>query len=128
MGIYNVNEHTLRLKTGVKWSHYQTDVLPAWVADMDFEVAQPIKAALANRVETSDYGYPVGQQQTSLPELFCERVKKKFDWDVKSDSVLLINDGCPRTVFRVTDFLQKRGRSGCSTTHISTFPPLRARN
>ena len=92
MGIYNVNEHTLRLKTGVKWSHYQTDVLPAWVADMDFEVAQPIKTALANRIETSDYGYPVGQQQTSLPELFSERVKKKFDWDVKSDSVLLIND------------------------------------
>ena len=107
MGIYNVNEHTLRLKTGVKWSHYQTDVLPAWVADMDFEVAQPIKAALANRVETSDYGYPVGQQQTSLPELFCERVKKKFDWDVKSDSVLLINDVVQGLYLGLQTFSQK---------------------
>jgi cystathionine beta-lyase len=92
MGIYNVSEHALRLKTGVKWNQYPKDILPAWVADMDFQVAQPIKAALANRIETSDYGYPVGQQQTSLPELFCERVKKKFGWRVKSGDVLLIND------------------------------------
>jgi cysteine-S-conjugate beta-lyase len=92
MNVYNVTEDALRLKTGVKWNHYPEDVLPAWIADMDFQVAQPIKAALSNRIESSDFGYPLGQTQTGLPDLFCERVKQKFDWHIKSDDVLLIND------------------------------------
>ena len=39
-----------RLNTGSnKWSKYPADVLPMWVADMDFAVAPPIVAALQQR-------------------------------------------------------------------------------
>ena len=36
----------LRRRRTVKWSLYGPDVLAAWVAEMDFDVAPPIRAAL----------------------------------------------------------------------------------
>lgn len=35
----------------------QTNLKPMWVADMDFQVAQPIQAALINRISNSGFGY-----------------------------------------------------------------------
>ena len=37
----------LRRKHGEKWTQYPADVLAAWVADMDFPVAEPIARYLA---------------------------------------------------------------------------------
>ncbi|MBA2240099.1 MAG: aspartate aminotransferase, partial [Solirubrobacterales bacterium] len=47
----------LRRRRGAKWSYYGPDVLPAWVAEMDFELAEPIRAALHDAVELGDAGY-----------------------------------------------------------------------
>ena len=41
----------------VKWARYADDVLPMWVADMDFAVAPEIAAALAERVAHPVFGY-----------------------------------------------------------------------
>lgn len=40
-----------------KWDTVPDDVIPLWVADMDFEVAPAIKEALARRVEHGVFGY-----------------------------------------------------------------------
>ena len=42
----------------IKWNKYQEDVLPLWVADMDYPVAEPIQRALRVRIEHGVYGYP----------------------------------------------------------------------
>ena len=34
------------------------DVLPLWVADMDFEIPAPVKTALQKRIEHGIFGYP----------------------------------------------------------------------
>jgi bifunctional pyridoxal-dependent enzyme with beta-cystathionase and maltose regulon repressor activities len=48
----DLNSVYQRLNTGSKkWSQYPEDVLPMWVADMDFPVAEPIVRALKNRLE-----------------------------------------------------------------------------
>jgi len=40
-----------RRKTeSVKWNYYDKDVLPMWVADMDFRSPEPVIAALQERV------------------------------------------------------------------------------
>jgi hypothetical protein len=36
----------LRSKRGIKWRQFGPEVIPAWVADMDFPPAQPITDAL----------------------------------------------------------------------------------
>lgn len=55
----------LRKRKSVKWRFYDRDVLPLPVAEMDFPIAEPIKAALRDMIDRSDAGY-LGP----FPELF----------------------------------------------------------
>jgi cysteine-S-conjugate beta-lyase len=48
----------LRERRSAKWSQYPDGVLPAWVAEMDFPLAEPVKQALREAVENDDCGYP----------------------------------------------------------------------
>ena len=41
----------LRKRRGTKWHRYPDDVLGAWVADMDFTVAEPVEAAIRRVVD-----------------------------------------------------------------------------
>jgi cystathionine beta-lyase len=42
-----------------KWHRYGEDVLPMWVADMDFLSPEPVRFALRQRVDHAMYGYGV---------------------------------------------------------------------
>jgi cysteine-S-conjugate beta-lyase len=48
---------TLRARRTNKWHKFPNDVLPAWVADMDFGVAPSITAALQLLTDNQEYGY-----------------------------------------------------------------------
>ena len=48
----------LRSGNGVKWGDNDDQTLCAWVADMDFGVPEPVKAAMHSLVENEDFGYP----------------------------------------------------------------------
>ena len=92
MNFDDINASQLQTRSGVKWSHYPSDILPAWVADMDFLVSEPIQKALQDAAGKSDLGYPVSEQTTSLPDLFTDRVKVRYDWAIESRHVKMIND------------------------------------
>jgi len=65
----------------LKWDRYiDTDILPVWVADMDFEVAEPIQAALKERIEHPIYGYTVAPK--GLDDAIKAFLQKHFDWEV----------------------------------------------
>ncbi|MHA3702964.1 aminotransferase class I/II-fold pyridoxal phosphate-dependent enzyme [Jatrophihabitans sp. YIM 134969] len=70
----------LRRKEGVKWRRPGPDVLPAWVADMDFPVAPAVRAALVETIDRGDLGYPDWTGVHPLAELFAERMASRFDW------------------------------------------------
>ncbi len=53
----DVTLESLRRRTSAKWSHYAEDVLPAWVAEMDYPLADPIAEALRRAVDDGDTGY-----------------------------------------------------------------------
>lgn len=57
-----------RNSNSVKWSAENADVLPMWVADMDFRAAEPIINALNDRVQHGVFGY------TKVPPAFFEAV------------------------------------------------------
>jgi cysteine-S-conjugate beta-lyase len=48
----------LRARTSHKWRTYPPDVLPAFVAEMDFDPAEPIKDAVRSALAAGDLGYP----------------------------------------------------------------------
>jgi len=57
--IYNFDKTIVRRGTdSVKWNQQNyEDLIPLWVADMDFPAAQPIVNALSERVQHAIYGY-----------------------------------------------------------------------
>ncbi len=79
-----------RRTQGEKWQHYPPDVLPMWVADMDFGTAPAIRDALADCLEISDFGYPRAPHQTGIAERFAARMEGRFDWHVDPGNVELL--------------------------------------
>lgn len=58
----------LRGRRSLKWRRYPDDVIPAWVAEMDFPLAEPITAALVEMIEAGDTGYAFGGD---LPQVYA---------------------------------------------------------
>ncbi|MCR4393657.1 MAG: pyridoxal phosphate-dependent aminotransferase [Dehalococcoidales bacterium] len=72
---------------GVKAIFGREDIIPMWVADMDFPVATPIVEALKKRAEHPFYGYTqVGQ---GIIESVVERMERKFNWKIQPEWVVL---------------------------------------
>ncbi len=72
----------------VKWDAVKTifgngDVIPMWVADMDFPAARPIVEALETRTRHEFYGYT--QPGPCLIEAVTQRLKRKFGWQVEPE-------------------------------------------
>ncbi len=70
-----------------KWNQYESDVLPLWVADMDFRVAEPIVHALSDRLSHGVFGY--GKDGPGLREAVSERMERLYSWKVHPDEVVL---------------------------------------
>jgi cystathionine beta-lyase len=71
-----------------KWHHYDDDVLPLWVADMDFASPQPVIDALRERVAHGVFGYP--QELPDLRPVIADRLQRLYNWSVSPESILLL--------------------------------------
>ena len=71
-----------------KWRKFPADVLPLWVADMDFPSPEPVVRAMRERVEHGVYGY--GFEDAEFAEVFTERVRQRYGWKVSPEAVVLI--------------------------------------
>ena len=81
----------LRLRRSAKWGRYPADVLPAWVAEMDFPLAEPVRVALAEAVELDDTGY-AWPEAVGLAEAFAEFAARRLGWKVDPARVSPAND------------------------------------
>jgi len=75
-----------RASDSVKWQRYGDDVLPLWVADMDFVSPQPVIRALRQRVAHGVFGY--GQELPELRPLIVERLQRLYNWQVKPEALV----------------------------------------
>ena len=57
----------LRSIKGMKWTKYGKDILPAFVADMDFEPPKASYEALKEMVELQDFGYKFNHIDQLIP-------------------------------------------------------------
>ena len=67
----------LRTRTSIKWQHFAPDVLPMWVAEMDVDLADPIREALEKALRDSDTGYP---GSTPFVESFVDFASARWSW------------------------------------------------
>lgn len=86
---YNFNESIDRQQTNsVKWDEVENlfgdkEILPMWVADMDFKVPQPVIDALQKRVEHGIYGYTI--RPDSYYEATVGWMKRRHNWTIEKE-------------------------------------------
>jgi cystathionine beta-lyase len=80
------NRRSLRFRN--KWNWYPKDVLPMWIADMDFPAPPPILNALHRFVDQGDLGY----QFPSMPlyEVIAARLERLYRWKISPHAIVPI--------------------------------------
>jgi len=89
---YDFNRVIDRLGTGsYKWDQSeklfgQADVLPLWVADMDFEAPREVIEAVTERAKWGIYGYTI--RTNSYFEAVSGWLSRRHNWDIKKDWIV----------------------------------------
>jgi cystathionine beta-lyase len=76
----------------VKWDSLQSvfgheDIIPMWIADMDFPAPEPVVQALVDRAKHPCYGY--SQPGSDLINVITERIKHKLNWEINPDWIVI---------------------------------------
>ena len=66
--IRDLTDEEARRALVLKWGTVDPDVLPAWVAEMDYALAPVVREALLEAVEVGVTGYPQIDGQSGLGE------------------------------------------------------------
>ena len=76
----------------LKWGKHGPDVLPLWVADMDFPVAPPIAAAMESYVHKGFYGYPLHSYYDDLANAYCGWSSRHYGFEVNPELVCSLTE------------------------------------
>lgn len=107
---YNFDEVVDRKNSNSsKWNSsemkYNKDILPMWVADMDFKVADEILDALKEPIEHGVLGYNI------IPDSFYKSIidwiNKKYGWKVKQEWISFIPGIVPGVSIAVNEFAEE---------------------
>lgn len=80
----------LRQRTSTKWRKYPHDILPFFVAEMDYALAPAITRSLLRAVELGDTGYT--PPEPGVREAFVEFAARRFGWQVDPQTVFWTGD------------------------------------
>ncbi len=85
---FDFDEVVERRKTGcVKWDECPNDeVIPLWVADMDFKAAPAIQEAICKRAEHGVFGYTVVEDD--YYEAVISWFQRRHDWTIRREEIL----------------------------------------
>ena len=92
---YNFDQLPDRRSTNnVKWRTHPPDVLPMFVADMDFVSPEPVIRALQEFVAGGVFGYPLFAAENSdsppLREALVQRLARKYGWRVAPEALVFV--------------------------------------
>ena len=96
----------LRGRHSSKWRRFAPDVLPMHVAEMDFQIAEPIAARIIKMTTENDLGYlgPVPE----VGAAFASFAQKRWGWSVRPEFLHLATDVGVATV----EFLRTHMKPG----------------
>ncbi|WP_225823484.1 MalY/PatB family protein [Streptomyces naphthomycinicus] len=119
----DLDVRALHRRPGAKWNRAAPDVLPAWIAEMDFPPAPSVREALLRCVE-NDLGYPSWDGRHAdnpLRAAFAERMRDRHGWILDPAQVREftdINQGLQAVLNVAT-----RPGDGV-VVHTPTYPPF----
>lgn len=78
------------------------DLLPFWVADMDFRAPEPVLQALREKIDHGIFGYPA---QSKDVDLAVQRwLKRRYDWSIDTDAIVYQAGVVPSISFIIQAF------------------------
>ena len=103
-----------------KWDKYRgQDVLPMWVADMDFAAPDAVTQALRARLEHPIYGYTIVPD--SLIAVIQTRLRRRYDWSVSPSDLELV----PGVVPAINQIIRGVVRpGGAVVTAVPVYQPF----
>ncbi len=91
-GFEDLNLEQLWQRRSYKWARYPRPVIAAWVAEMDYPVAAPVRNALQDLVDRSDWGYPPHMEYLTLGQTVAQWARERLSWPVDADAVFALGD------------------------------------
>lgn len=103
----------------LKWSAYPPDVLPLWVADMDFAAPPPVIDALQRRVAEGVFGY--GVPWPGMVEAILNHLQQTYGWTVRPEWLVWL----PGLVSGLNAACRAVGQEGAGVfTATPIYPPF----
>jgi cystathionine beta-lyase len=104
----------------LKWEKYKDrDIIPLWVADMDFRSPPAVIRALKQRVECGVFGYTVTPDE--LTETVIARLRSRYDWRVHPEWLIWL----PGLVTGLNVACRAVGKAGDDVmTAVPIYPPF----
>jgi cysteine-S-conjugate beta-lyase len=115
----------LRRRRNRKWNRYGPDVIPAWIADMDFRAEPSVHAALMRLLGDEDYGYAerAGTQvERAVAAAFARHQRDLYGWDLDPEMVEPVSDLVQATMATLVAFSD--AREGI-LLQLPAYPPFR---
>jgi cystathionine beta-lyase len=110
----------------VKWDYGERDVLPMWVADMDFESPREIVDAIVERASQGTFGYTLTPD--SYYQAIVDWMKKHHGWEINKDWVVTTPGVLPALCFAVLAYSQPGDKVIIQSPVYHPFHYLIARN
>ncbi|WP_343600091.1 MalY/PatB family protein [Mycobacterium sp.] len=86
-----LTEDQLRGRNTIKWNHFEPDVLPLWIAEMDFPTAPAVLDAVRACVANEEFGYPPVSAHT-LPQTTADWCRARYGWHIEPQWVQVVPD------------------------------------
>ena len=88
--VFDFDTPTNRLGTdSIRWDSFDSkEVLPLWVADMDFKSPPCVIEAVSNRVQQGIYGYTHSPHQMNA--MIADYLKEQYQWQVNPDWIVIL--------------------------------------
>ncbi|ORV16484.1 MalY/PatB family protein [Mycobacterium celatum] len=86
-----LTEDQLRARNTIKWNLFAPDVLPLWIAEMDFPTAPAVRDAVRACVANEEFGYPPVGEDT-LPRATADWCRRRYGWHVEPEWVRVVPD------------------------------------
>ncbi|PFG13395.1 MalY/PatB family protein [Bacillus sp. es.036] len=94
----------------VKWDHTEAifekeDLLPMWVADMDFRAPQPVIDALTTRIQHGIFGYSMPTENTK--SAIQGWLNRRHNWSIQQDWIVFTPGVVPALSAAVNTYTEK---------------------
>ncbi|MDF1594202.1 MAG: PatB family C-S lyase [Desulfobacterales bacterium] len=104
----------------LKWDKYRgTDIIPMWLADMDFHSPPAVVEALQQRVAHGVFGYATAPEE--LVEVVCTRLFRQYQWEISPEWLVWL----PGLVTGLNLACRSIGHDGDEVlTAVPVYPPF----